>query len=116
MDRTWKSLANPFAVRDKFSEFGEMISEELKCLSPRQQIHSKKLMYDALYMVALKKCNDEKHSYEILDGIVKIDVKNKKKTIKYEKKPESITSEWNENITISNMYYLKAQEVKNMIK
>ena len=33
-----KRLANPCIVRDKFSVFGEMISEELKCFSPRQLV------------------------------------------------------------------------------
>ena len=36
-------------------------------------------MYDALHMVALKKCNDEKHSYEIVDGIEKQMSKMRKK-------------------------------------
>ena len=73
-------------VRDKFSTFEEMISEELKCLSPRQQIYSKKLMYDALQLGALKKFNDGKHLNGHEDRIVKIDVKD-------EKKPESISSD-----------------------
>ena len=46
MDGEMKRLANPSIVRDKFSVLGEMISEELKSLSPRQQICMKKLMYD----------------------------------------------------------------------
>ena len=39
IDGTMKSLANPSTVRDKFSAFGEMISDELKYLSRSQQIY-----------------------------------------------------------------------------
>ena len=63
-----------------------MIAEKLKCLSPRQQIYSKRLTYDALHMGALKKFIDGKHSNGNVDEIVKIDVKDEKKTIQYEKK------------------------------
>ena len=60
-------------------------------------------MYDALHMGALIKSNDEKHSNANVDGIIKIIVKDEKKTVKYEKKPESIWSDWNEiTITIIN--------------
>ena len=41
MDGEIKRLVNPAMVRDKFSVFGEMISEELKCLSSTQQIYTK---------------------------------------------------------------------------
>ena len=44
MDGKTKSLANPSIVRDKFFVFKMMISEELECLSTRQQIYTKKLM------------------------------------------------------------------------
>ena len=89
MDGTLKSLANLSTMRDKFSVLEEMISEELKCLTPRQKINSKKLMYEALHMGALKKCNDEKYSNENEDGIVKIDVKDEKqKQLNMRKKPE----------------------------
>ena len=50
-----KKLANPSKLRDKFSVFVEMISEELKYLTPRQQIYTKELMYDALHIGILKK-------------------------------------------------------------
>ena len=40
-----KRLVNLTIVRDKFpAVFAEMIMEELKCISPRQQIYTKKLM------------------------------------------------------------------------
>ena len=72
MDGVMKRLVNVSMVRDKFSVFGEMIIEELKCLSPRQQINTKKLMYDALHKGILKKFeHDRKHLSENVDGIVK---------------------------------------------
>ena len=66
-----KRIVNPTKVRDKFSDFWEIINEELKCLSPRQQIYTKKLMNDTLHIDILKKFeNDEKHASENIDAIV----------------------------------------------
>ena len=48
-------------MRDKFSVFEEMINEELKCLSPRQQVYTKRLINDALHIGILKKFEDEKY-------------------------------------------------------
>ena len=96
MDGSLKSLVNPSMVRDMFSTFGEMISEELKYFCPTQQIYSKKLIYDAMHIGTLKKIDDEKHLNENLDGIVKIN----EERVKYEKKPEKILLNWNENIVI----------------
>jgi len=68
-----KRLVNPTIVRDKFSVFAEMIMEELKCLSPRQQIYTKRLI-DALHIGILKKFeDDEKHLSGKVDWIVKYD-------------------------------------------
>ena len=47
------------------------MSEELKCLSPRKQILTKKLMHDALnntYRYLKKFEDDEKHLCEYVDG------------------------------------------------
>ena len=59
MDRKMKRLVNPTIVREKFSVFAEMISEELKCLSRRHQICTKKLMYDVLHIDIVKKFDDK---------------------------------------------------------
>ena len=65
-----------------------MIMEELKSLPPRQQVYTKKLMYEALHTGILKTFeNDEKHVSENLDSSVKDD------------KTQKITlTEWDENI------------------
>jgi len=84
-----KRLLNPTIVRDKFSVFAEMIMEELKCLSPRQQIYTKRLI-DALHIGILKKFeDDEKHLSEKVDWMVKDD-----------KTQETILTDWDENIVL----------------
>ena len=90
MDGEMKRLANPSIVRDKFSVFDEMISEELKCLSPRRQIYTKKLLHDALHIGILKKFEDnEKHLSYNVDGIVTDD-----------ETQETILTDWDEDIVI----------------
>ena len=49
MDGEIKRLLNQSIARI-FSVFDEMLREQLKCLSARQQIYTKKLMYDALHI------------------------------------------------------------------
>ena len=57
-----------------------MISKELKCLSLRQEIYEKKLMYDGLDIGILKKFEDyKKHLSENVDGIIK-DNKHKRQS------------------------------------
>ena len=66
MNGTLKRLVNPSIVRVKYFAFGEMIGEELRSLPPRQQIYSKKLMHDAMYIGILKKkINDEKYQMKM---------------------------------------------------
>ena len=75
IDVKMKRLENLTVQREKFSVFATMIMEELKCLPPRQQAYTKKLMYDALHIGILKTFeNDEKQVNEKLDSTVK-DVK-----------------------------------------
>ena len=84
-------------MRDKFSVFGEMISEELICLSPKQQIYKEKLMHDALHISILKKFkDDEKPLNENVDRVVKID----EEYVKHDKTPEKILTDYNENIVV----------------
>ena len=74
IDVKMKRLENLTVEREKFSVFAKMIMEELKCLPPRQQVYTKKLMYDALHIGILKTFeNDEKHVSEKLDSTVKDD-------------------------------------------
>ena len=88
IDMKMKSLVNPTVERDMFSVFAKMIMEELKCLSPRQQIYTKKLMYDALHIGILKKFeDDEKHFRENVESVVKDD-----------KTQETTLTDWDENI------------------
>lgn len=75
IDVKMKRLENLTLEREKFSVFAKMIMEELKCLPPRQQVYTKKLMYDALHIGILKTFeNDEKDANEKLNMTVK-DVK-----------------------------------------
>ena len=75
IDVKMKRLVNHTIEREKFSVFAKMIMEELKCLPPRQQVYTKKLMYDALHIGILKTFeNEEKHVSEKLESSVK-DVK-----------------------------------------
>ena len=78
MDEIMKRLANPIIMRDKYSVCGEMINEELKCLSLKQQIYSKKLMYDALHTGSMKKFDDEKYSNESVDRVVNIKMRKER--------------------------------------
>ena len=72
IDMKMKSLVNPTVERDMFSVFAKMIMEELKCLPPRQQAYTKKLMFDALHIGILKTFeNDEKDVSEKLDPSMK---------------------------------------------
>ena len=62
-----KKLENLTEEREKFSVFAKMIIEELKRLPPRQQVCTKKLMFDALHIGILKTFeNDEKDVSEKL--------------------------------------------------
>ena len=75
IDVKMQRLENHTVEREKFTVFAKMIMEELKCLPPRQQVYTKKLMYDALHIGILKTFeNEEKHVSEKLDSTVK-DVK-----------------------------------------
>ena len=73
-----KRMVNPTVEPDNISAFAKMIMEELKCLSPRQQVYTKKLLYDTLHLGILKMYeDDEKHVSENLDSIVKDDKTHK---------------------------------------
>ena len=73
IDVKMKRLENLTVQREKFSVFATMIMEELKCLPPRQQAYTKKLMYDALHIGILKTFeNDEKDVSEKLTLVWKM--------------------------------------------
>ena len=91
MDGEMKRLANPSTMRDKFSASGEIINEELRCLSTRQPIYiyKKTDVWCITYRYSKKLEDDEKHLSENVDGFVKDD-----------KTPETILTDWDENIVI----------------